>query len=73
LQQRQREAGGLAGAGLGAGEHIAAGENDRDGLRLYGCGLAVALIVDSAGEFGRQAEKGKRMGQMNLRERPAVA
>ena len=34
LQQRQREAGGLAGAGLGAGQQVAAGQHDRDGLRL---------------------------------------
>ena len=34
LQQRQRKAGGLAGPGLRRGEHVAALENDRDGLLL---------------------------------------
>jgi len=32
LQQRQRETGGLAGAGLRAGEHVAAREHGRNGL-----------------------------------------
>ncbi|MCX7149058.1 MAG: hypothetical protein NTY05_06550 [Rhodocyclales bacterium] len=32
LQQRQHECGGLAGAGLGQGFEIAAGENVGDGL-----------------------------------------
>jgi hypothetical protein len=32
LQQRQREAGGLAGTGLRAGEHVAAREHGRNGL-----------------------------------------
>ena len=36
LQQWQREAGGLAGARLGAGEDVAAGEDERNGLRLDG-------------------------------------
>jgi len=56
LQHRQREAGGLAGAGLGGGEQIAAGENDGDGLRLDGRGLGVALLGDGAEQLGRKAE-----------------
>jgi len=47
LQQRQRETGGLAGAGLRAGENIAAFENDGDGLQLDGGGLGVALFGHS--------------------------
>jgi hypothetical protein len=59
LQQRQGEAGGLAGAGLRRAEQIAPGEDDRDGLRLDGCGFGVTLLGDSAGELGRQAETRK--------------
>jgi hypothetical protein len=44
LQQRQGEAGGLAGAGLGGAEQIAAGEDDRNRLRLDGSGNGVALV-----------------------------
>ncbi len=66
LQQRQREAGGLAGAGLGAGKHVAALEDDGNGLRLYRRGFGVALLGDDAGEFGRQAETGKRLTQEDL-------
>jgi hypothetical protein len=56
LQQRQGEAGGLAGAGLGAGEHILAGQNGRDRLALNGSGLVVALIGHGTEQFGTQAE-----------------
>jgi hypothetical protein len=56
LQQRQGEAGGLAGAGLRRAEQIAPGEDDRDGLRLDGGGFGVTLLGNSAGELGRQAE-----------------
>jgi hypothetical protein len=44
LQQRQGEAGGLAGAGLGGAEQIASGQNDRNRLRLDGSGNGVALV-----------------------------
>ncbi len=66
LQQRQREAGGLAGAGLRAGEHVAALEDRRDGLGLHGRGHRVALFGDGANEFGREAEISKRLSQTNL-------
>ena len=56
LQQRQREAGGLAGAGLRGAEQVAPGEHDGDGLRLDGGGFGVALLGDSAEQLGRQAE-----------------
>ena len=39
LEDRQRERGGLAGAGLGGGENVAAGEDERDGLVLDGVGV----------------------------------
>ena len=44
LQQRQREAGGLAGAGLRRAEQVAAGEDDGNRLRLDGGGGGVALV-----------------------------
>jgi hypothetical protein len=56
LQDRQREAGGLAGAGLRGGEQVAAGENDGDGLRLDGGGGGVALLGDSAEQLGLEPE-----------------
>jgi len=56
LQDRQDEAGGLAGASLRRAEKIAAGENDGDGLRLDGGGLGVALLGDCAEQLGRKAE-----------------
>jgi hypothetical protein len=56
LQQRQGEAGGLAGAGLGAGEDIAALQDDGNGLRLDGRGLGIAFVRDGADQLGAQAE-----------------
>jgi len=56
LEDRQREAGGLAGAGLRGAEKVAAGENDGDGLRLDRGGNGVALLADSAKQLGRQAK-----------------
>jgi hypothetical protein len=56
LQHRQREAGGLAGAGLRGAEQIAAREHDRNRLRLDGGGLGIALLGDCAEQLGRKAE-----------------
>jgi len=56
LKDRQREAGGLAGAGLRGAEKVSAGENDGDGLRLDRGGDGVALLADSAKQLGRQAK-----------------
>jgi hypothetical protein len=52
LDQRQREAGGLAGAGLGGAEKVAAGQDDRDGLLLDGGRDGVSLVRDCADELG---------------------
>jgi hypothetical protein len=57
LQQRQGKAGGLAGTGLGAGENVAAFENDRNGLALNRGRIAVALFGHGTEQFGRQAER----------------
>ncbi len=55
LEHRQDERGRLAGAGLGAGEDVAAGEDERDRLGLDGGGLGVALVRDRAEKLGRRA------------------
>ena len=56
LDHRQHEGRRLAGAGLGAGEEVAAGEDERDGLGLDRGRLGVALVGDRAKELGRQPE-----------------
>jgi len=44
---------------LRAGENIAAGENDRNGLRLDRGGLRVAFVGNSADQLGTKAERFK--------------
>ena len=56
LENGQDERGRLARAGLGAGEQIAALEDEGDRVALDGGGLGVALVRDGAEEFGRQPE-----------------
>jgi hypothetical protein len=56
LEQREREAGGLAGARLGGAEQIFAGEDYGDGLRLDGGGRGVALFRDRAEQLGLEPE-----------------
>ena len=56
IEDGQDEGGGLAGAGLGGGEHVAALEDERDGGRLDGGRGLVSLLGDHAHEVGRQAE-----------------
>ena len=60
VQQRQREACRLAGAGLRAGEQIAAGENRGNRLLLDRGGGVVALFADGAKEGLGQAQFVKR-------------
>ena len=60
LQHGQHEGGRLAGAGLGAGHQVAAGQHERDRLRLDGGGIGVVLVRDGAEQFGRQPELIKR-------------
>ena len=52
LQDGQHETRGFAGAGLRAGEHVAAREHRGDGLDLDGGGRVVALIGNSTQQFG---------------------
>ena len=56
LQDGQREGRRLAGAGLGRSQQVTPLENQRDGLRLDGRRLGVALLADGAEEFGREPE-----------------
>ncbi len=59
LQDGQGEGGGLAGAGLGAAEEVAAGERRRDGLLLDRRGGVVALVAQRAQQGFAQAEFGE--------------
>jgi len=56
LQHRQREAGGLAGAGLGGAEKISACEYYGNGLRLDGGGYGITLLGDCAEQLGIKPE-----------------
>ena len=56
LQQRQCEAGRLAGAGLCAAHQVAALQNNGNGLRLNRRGFGVTALGNGADEFGGQAE-----------------
>ena len=56
LDDREDEGRGLAGAGLGAGEEVAALEDQRDRLALDRGGLGVALVGDGAEQLGREPE-----------------
>ena len=62
LQHRQREGGGLAGAGLGDAEQIAAGQQVGDGGCLDGRWLNETRLVEGAQQRLGKAEgrKGNR-------------
>ncbi len=62
VQQRQHEAGGLAGAGLGAAHDVAAREDGGDGLRLDGGGRGVAGFVHGTQQRLGEAEGIERHG-----------
>jgi len=66
LQYRQRESGGLAGAGLRGAEQIAPSEYYGNGLRLDGGGLGVTLLGDCAEQLGRKPEILERRFDVNL-------
>lgn len=59
LEQGKRKASGLAGAGLGGGEHIVPFEDDRNGSRLDRRGFRVALFLDRPDQLVLQAESCK--------------
>ncbi len=56
MQHRQDEAGGLAGAGLGAAHDVAAGEHGGDGLGLDRGGGGVARFVNGTQQGLGEAE-----------------
>ena len=56
VDDRQHEGGGLAGAGLGAGEQVAALEDEGDGRALDRGGGLVPLVGDGSKQLGRQPE-----------------
>ena len=56
VEHRQRERGGLAGAGLGAAQHVAAGQHQRDRLLLDRGGGGVAIVGERAQQGRREAE-----------------
>ena len=66
LQYRQREGGGLAGAGLRRAEEISACEYYGNGLRLDGGGLGVTLLGDCAEQLGIETEILERRFDVNL-------
>ena len=59
VDDRQGECGGLAGAGLGDAEQVAAGEHDRDGLGLDGRRRLVAFVLQRLEDRRGEAEIGK--------------
>ena len=52
VDHRQGEGGGLAGAGLGATEHVAAHQHVGNGLSLDRGGFDIANVADGAKHFG---------------------
>ena len=67
LENREHEGGRLARTGLGAGQQVAAGEHDRDRLRLNRRRLGVVLSGHGTQEIGRQpelVEGGRRLRRM---------
>jgi len=56
LQERQREASSLAGAGLSGAQQVFAGQYNGDGLRLDRRGYGVALVRDCAEQLGLEPE-----------------
>ena len=64
VQQRQGEAGRLAGAGLSAAQDVLARDDDRDGLALNGRRLGVAGVGDGLEQFGNEAEVGETQGRL---------
>jgi len=60
VQHRQRERGGLAGAGLGTAEHVVAGQDQRDGVGLDRRRGGVVVVGERAQQGRRKAKGFKR-------------
>ena len=63
LDDRQREGGRLAGAGLGAAEEVAAGEDVRNRLPLNRRRLGVALVRERLEQGLREPQRGEAGGR----------
>ena len=66
LDDRQPEGGRLAGAGLRLGDHVAAGEQDRDDLDLDRRRLLVADVLDRFQQRGVEPELLERWSVVGL-------
>ena len=64
LEDRQHEGGRLAGAGLGAGEQVTAGEDEWNRLTLDRSWFGVSLARDSAEQVGLKPEVRERQGEV---------
>ena len=62
LQDRQQERGGLAGAGLGRSDDVAARQGEGDGFLLNGGGALVSFFEYGAHQLGHEPERGKWHG-----------
>ena len=59
MQDRQGKGGGLAGAGLGDAQQVAAGHHARNGLRLDRGGVRVAFVSEGLEQGLGEAKVGK--------------
>ena len=59
-EQREREGGGLAGAGLGNADHVLTGQNSGNGGGLNRSGLRVAGFLHGLNDAGIESQDGKR-------------
>jgi hypothetical protein len=62
VEDGQRKRGGLAGSGLRDPDHVAGGEDERDGLSLDRGGSYVLLVYESPDNRGSEPE-GIEVGQ----------
>ena len=70
MENRQSEGGGLAGAGLGDADEIAAGHDRGNGLRLNRRRLGVAELVQGKAKGRGEAESGEILQVEIFRIRP---
>src|SRR6266851_2317133 len=75
VDHRQGEAGGLAGSGLRAAEHVAARQDDGNGLLLDRCRGCIAGVGYGLQNFGRKPKIGKihQVVTVSVREPREVA
>ena len=71
VQDREQERGGLAAAGHGAGEHVAALHGGRDRVVLDRRRAGEAHFLDAAQEIRMESELRERQGESSWRKNPA--